>query len=105
QIPLIQYGGANVQADSAASPNTIGLRDNAGGLTIAQLIASSIALSGSLALGTVPTKTTNFTADANNVAYVCDATGGIFTATLEAASTCAGRIHFFIRSSAANTVT
>lgn len=98
------YGGC-AQGDTAANPNTIAIRDSSSGLAVAALTATAIALTGSLSWAAPTNKTSAFTADANAVGYTCDASGGAFNATLEAAASCPGRVHWFIRTSASNNVT
>jgi hypothetical protein len=95
---MLQYGGASIQADPAATPSTIVQRDAAGGVVGTLVQGSEVKTTGCRTNPAPPTKTALFTADATAVSYICDATAGSYNATLPPAATCPGRVYFFLRS-------
>lgn len=83
--------GSAVQADTAASPNSLAQRDGSGGLAANALAATSIANSGTQAV-LVTTITSSATLGTHNVVLV-DATSGAVVPTLPPAAASAGRCY------------
>lgn len=93
-----------IQADTAASPNSLAMRDSGGGFSVAQLLAADLRTSGKFTSSSV-TRASSFTVDDSVVLYLCDATSGALVPTLPAAAAVPGRIYTFKRTSSSNNVT
>jgi len=72
-------------ADTAATPNTLALRDNSGNLAAAQLSASELKSIGQLTLKSATVTNTTSIDPSSVCQYFCNATGGGFTVTLPTA--------------------
>ena len=97
QTIVILGGTGTVQGDTAASSNTVALRDSSANLTVAGLAAS-----GNLSIGGGITATqgiiTSGATVPNTVTVVLlDATSASFNATLPALSVSSGQAYLFIR--------
>ena len=102
----IPNSGSVTQADNTASPNTLVLRDNLGGIVGVQVAGSELKTTGMLTLAVSPSKTTSFTVDTTAVLWLCNATGGAIVATLPPVAGLAGRTYWFKKTDAsANNVT
>jgi hypothetical protein len=84
---LVKLEGGVAYADTAATADTIPVRDSAGGLPVNQLTATEVKTTGTLVLAR-SAKTATFTADASAVHFPCDATGGAIVANLPPAAGC-----------------
>jgi hypothetical protein len=99
----LAIAGAVAITDTLATPNTVVARDNNGGISIAQALATELKSSGNLTLKSVA-KSASFTADATGTRYICDATSGIITATLPTAASCTDRVYSFKKTDNAHNV-
>ena len=98
--------GNTTQADTSATPNTIPLRDSAGGITHTTVTATT-AVKAPVLNGTPQSKTANFTIDGTGNEWLVDATAGAVTVTLPAATSGnAGQVHHVYKvDSSGNNVT
>lgn len=87
--PVAVSSNVFLQADSAASANSLAQRDGSGGLAIAAMAVSSLANTGTEAVP-ITTLTGAATIGVHNV-ILADATSAAFTLTLPAAATATGR--------------
>jgi len=100
---LIATGVQNNQADTAATPNTIPLRDNQGGITHAKVTCTGIVVNG-VEYVQVSSISTTTTASGNSV-YLCDCTSLGFTLTLPSATGNSGMRITIKKINSANTLT
>jgi uncharacterized membrane protein len=82
---VVIINGSPTTADTASTPNTFPLRDNAGGVSHKVVTSDVVYATTTKAKGVA--KTTSFTADPTaGTVFWCNATGGAITATLPSAA-------------------